>query len=115
MCLEHEPTSDHYNLPKRMNWRALEITSMSIQGYLAHMNTPTPLGPPEDPRHRPTIESWRGAFPHGRGAPVWGVSISLDTLKCVDANHTSAFILHESDPLLGGSTPKQPNILSLHK
>ena len=33
------------------------VSSMAgVQGYLAHQKTPTPLGPPEDPRHRPTIE-----------------------------------------------------------
>ena len=26
-----------------------------LQGYLAHEKSPTPLGPPEDPRHRPTV------------------------------------------------------------
>jgi len=25
---------------------------VALQGYLAHKKTPTPLGPPEDPRHR---------------------------------------------------------------
>ena len=29
----------------------------SLQGYLAHKKTPTPLGPPKDPRHRPTVGS----------------------------------------------------------
>ena len=28
-----------------------------VQGYLAHKQTPTPLGPPSDPRHRPTVGS----------------------------------------------------------
>ena len=28
-----------------------------VQGYLAHNKTPTPLGPPQDPRHRPTVGS----------------------------------------------------------
>ena len=28
-----------------------------IQGYLAHKKPPTPLGPPKDPRHRPTVGS----------------------------------------------------------
>jgi hypothetical protein len=27
----------------------------TIQGYLAHTKTPTPLGPPLNPRHRPTV------------------------------------------------------------
>jgi hypothetical protein len=28
-----------------------------VQGYLAHKKTPTPLGPPEDPRHMPAVGS----------------------------------------------------------
>ena len=31
--------------------------SFKIQGYLAHKKTPTPVGPPSDPRHRPTVGS----------------------------------------------------------
>ena len=27
---------------------------LGVQGYLAHKKTPTPLGPPQDPRQRPT-------------------------------------------------------------
>ena len=33
-----------------------------VQGNLAHNKTPTSLGPPYDPRHRPTVGSWEGAF-----------------------------------------------------
>ena len=33
-----------------------------IQGNLAHKKTPTPLGPPKDPRHRPTVGSRGEAF-----------------------------------------------------
>ena len=29
-----------------------------VQGYLAHKSTPTHLGPPWDPTHRPTVGSW---------------------------------------------------------
>ena len=32
-------------------------TPGQLQGYLAHQKTPTPLGPPSDPRHRPTVGS----------------------------------------------------------
>ena len=28
-----------------------------LQGYLAHKKTPTPLEPPYDPRHKPTVGS----------------------------------------------------------
>ena len=30
---------------------------ITMQGYLAHKKTPTPLGPPKDPRHRPAVGS----------------------------------------------------------
>ena len=30
--------------------------SDSLAGYLIHKKTPTPLAPPQDPRHRPTVE-----------------------------------------------------------
>ena len=32
-------------------------SDLTIQGYLAHMKTPTPLGLPWYPRHRPTVGS----------------------------------------------------------
>jgi hypothetical protein len=28
-----------------------------VQGYLAHKKTPTPMGPPQDIRHKPTVGS----------------------------------------------------------
>ena len=31
--------------------------TVELQGYLAHTKTPTPLGPPKDPRHRPLVGS----------------------------------------------------------
>ena len=33
-----------------------------LQGYLPHNKTPSPLGPPYDPRHRPTVWSQGGVF-----------------------------------------------------
>jgi len=33
------------------------ITGRPLQGYLAHKKTPTPQGPPYDPKHRPTVGS----------------------------------------------------------
>ena len=35
---------------------------LSLQGFLAHTKSPTPPGPPKDPRHRPTVGSWDGAL-----------------------------------------------------
>ena len=42
----------------------------SLQGYLAHKKMPTPLGPPYDPRHRPTVGSLGWRFSYERGTPV---------------------------------------------
>ena len=36
--------------------------SGALQGYLVHEQTPTPLGPSQDPGHRPTAGSKGGAF-----------------------------------------------------
>ena len=33
------------------------VKSLIVQGYLAHKKTHPPLGPPLDPRHRPTVGS----------------------------------------------------------
>ena len=37
--------------------RGSVLGEVHIQGYLAHKKTLTPLGPPKDPRHRPTVGS----------------------------------------------------------
>ena len=41
-----------------------------LQGYIAHKKQPPPLGPPQGPRHSPTVESWEVAVSHERGTPV---------------------------------------------
>ena len=38
-------------------WRYNLFKMMVVQGYLAHKKKPTPLRPPYDPRHRPTVGS----------------------------------------------------------
>ena len=53
------------------------------QGYLAHKKTPIPLGPPEDPRHRPTVESH---------TLVWQRS---EARVCLTVDHTSSFMPRE--------------------
>jgi hypothetical protein len=35
-----------------------------LQVYLAHKKPRPPLGPPEGPRHRPTVGSYGQAFPY---------------------------------------------------
>ena len=44
--------------------------SACVQGYLAHKKTPTPLGPPQEPGHKPT-ERYRGTSLI-RNAPLLG-------------------------------------------
>jgi len=41
-----------------------------LQRYLAHKKTPTPLGPPQDPRRRPTEGSAYGRVLVGGGGLV---------------------------------------------
>ena len=42
-------------------WEGVPHTfSACLQGYLAHAKTPSPLGTPLVPRHRPTVRSWWG-------------------------------------------------------
>ena len=48
----------------------LRKKSFSVQGYLAHKKEPPPLGPPYDPRYRPTEGSQGGAFSYEEGVPV---------------------------------------------
>ena len=38
-------------------------------GYLAHKKTPTPLGPPYDPRNGPTVDCCGVAVSYERGTP----------------------------------------------
>jgi len=46
----------------------------AVQGYLAHTKPPPPLGPPEGPRHRPTVGSYGGGGSYERGTPVGAYS-----------------------------------------
>jgi hypothetical protein len=50
--------------------RSLALASNGLQGYLALKKTPTTLGPPEGPRHGPTIGSWGGVVSYARGTLV---------------------------------------------
>ena len=53
-------------IPGNVAWKASVVggnrSLKNVQGYLAHKKTPTPLGPPQDPRHRPTVGSYGGVF-----------------------------------------------------
>ena len=46
-CVPVRPNSKTGGAPPRL----------PFQGYLTHKKTPTPLGPPQDPRHMPTVGS----------------------------------------------------------
>ena len=41
-----------------------------LQGYLADKKPPPPLGPPQEPRHGPTVGSYGVAVSYKRGTPV---------------------------------------------
>jgi len=59
---------------------ACEAQRVHVKGYLAHETTPTPLGPPQDPRHRPTVGSSGGASSYVRyplGGAVSYVPLNL--------------------------------------
>ena len=50
-------------MAERTTWRA-------VQGYLAHKKPPSPLGPPYEPKHGPTVGSYGVAVSYERGTPV---------------------------------------------
>ena len=50
--------------------QTLHFRPQTTLGHLAHKATPTPPGPPQDPRPRPTVVSRGGAFYYRRGTPV---------------------------------------------
>ena len=62
------------SLSRSLTFSLARSLSRARQGYLAHKKTPTPLGPPYDPRHRPTVGSHGGAVSYERGTPA---SLSL--------------------------------------
>jgi len=47
----------------------VSVPTQDLQGYLAHQKLPTPLGPPQYPRHRPLV--WWGP---SRGVGVFLMS-----------------------------------------
>ena len=47
-----------------------EFPEKRLQGYLAHKKATTPLGPPQDPRHSPSVGSEGVAVSYERGTPV---------------------------------------------
>jgi len=53
-------------------WRTIDVqTSCTpLQGYLAHKKRRPPLGPPQGPRHSPTVGSYVGAVSFERGTLV---------------------------------------------
>ena len=64
---------NHFKCNKCKNFVGADLfhalaQSLSLQGYLAHKKTLTPLGPPYDPTHRPTVGSYEGLFCYERGS-----------------------------------------------
>jgi len=57
------------------------LVKFRLQGYLAHRKTPTPLGPPLDPRHMPTIGSLGCAFSYERGTLI-GIREGGNEVRC---------------------------------
>ena len=37
----------------------VRVVHLHVQGYLVHKKTPKPVGPPQDPRHRPAVGLYR--------------------------------------------------------
>ena len=56
--------------PLRGVGRGQRQRCLRVQEYLAHKKPPPPLCPPCDPRHRPTVGSYRGWGSYERGTPV---------------------------------------------
>ena len=64
-------------------------TGTDLQGHLAHKKMPPTLGPPQDPRHRPTVGSQGEAVSHSEvplymfrccsSTPFSGVEAKLDS------------------------------------
>ena len=50
--------------------RAPAAPAADVQGYLTVKKPPTPLGPPEEPRHGPTVGAYGVAFFYQRGTPA---------------------------------------------
>ena len=55
--LETLCTPPHGQVPGSGGASVADARGLSLQGYLAHKKTPTSLGSPQDPRHRPTVGS----------------------------------------------------------
>ena len=62
LCLGRQPCSLYSGRdcvkPLRSLYKGLY--PQNVQGYLAHKNSPTPLGPPWDSKHRPSVGSYLG-------------------------------------------------------
>ena len=54
LCFRKSSLRQNVNFEAGRTWRG---RARNVQGYLAQKKTPTPLGTPKDPRHRPTVES----------------------------------------------------------
>ena len=73
-CQPPNPTPKilKYKIKQRsVQMRSVDLgTREAVYGNLVHKKPSNPLGPPQDPRHRPTVGSQGGAFSYERGTPV---------------------------------------------
>ena len=51
-------------------FETVRVGILALQGYLDHKKQRPPLGPPQGPRHQPTVGSLGGAVSCERGTPV---------------------------------------------
>jgi len=54
----------------------LTLAMLLVQGYLTDKNSPTPLGPPQVPRHRATVVSYGGGVFLISEVPLYGCAAS---------------------------------------
>ena len=73
-----------------------------IQGCLAHKKLPPPSGPPQGPRHRPTVEPWEEVVSFERGNPeaedLLGRGISRFSLYQAMVRHNLIELLRFKQP-----------------
>ena len=67
---KRSPFSCEYSTDRPSSYLRGATPCVEVQGYLAHKKSPTPLGPPKDPAHMPTVGSYGVAFSYQRGTPV---------------------------------------------
>ena len=88
-----------------------DALGLLLQGSLAHKKTPTPLGTPYDPRHRPTVGSQGDAFSYERGTPAKGFNKFSTQVQILDLELYRGTSLIRNTPLLGPYSRTVPRVL----